>query len=49
MELVSCPQRLKKLINKQTFKNCTTYNENLAVVSLENKIIMFNKSIYIGR
>ncbi|XP_050064727.1 uncharacterized protein LOC126553627 [Aphis gossypii] len=49
MELVSCPQRLQKLINKQTFKNCTTHNENLAAVSLENKIIMFNKPIYIGK
>ncbi|XP_060873806.1 uncharacterized protein LOC132947517 [Metopolophium dirhodum] len=48
MELVSCPQRLQKLINKQTFKHCTTYSENLAAVSLENKIIMFNKPIYIG-
>jgi len=48
MELVSCPQRLQKLINKQTFKNCTTYNENFAAVSLENKITMFNKLIYIG-
>jgi len=48
MELVSCPQRLQKLINKQTFKHYTTYNENLAAVSLGNKIIMFNKPIYIG-
>lgn len=48
MELVSCPRRLQKLINKQTFKNCTTYSKNLAAVSLENKIIMFNKPIYIG-
>jgi len=39
IEPVSCPQGLQKLINKQTFKLCTTYNENLAAVSLENKII----------
>ncbi|XP_022171546.1 uncharacterized protein LOC111034572 [Myzus persicae] len=48
MELVSCPNRLQKLLNKQTFKHCTTYSENLAAVSLENKIIEFCKPIYIG-
>jgi hypothetical protein len=47
MELVSCPKRLQKLINKTTFKHCTTYNENLAAVSLDNKIIEFCKPIYI--
>ena len=48
MELVSCPKRLQKLLNKQTFKHCTAYSENLAAVSLENKIIEFCKPIYIG-
>lgn len=48
MELVACPKRLQKLINKTTFKHCITYNENLAAVSLENKIIKFGKPIYIG-
>ncbi|XP_026815430.1 uncharacterized protein LOC113555237 isoform X2 [Rhopalosiphum maidis] len=48
MELVSCPNRLQKLLNEQTFKHCTTYSENLAAVSLENKIIEFCKPIYIG-
>uniref|UniRef100_A0A2S2NLE0 DNA-directed DNA polymerase n=2 Tax=Schizaphis graminum TaxID=13262 RepID=A0A2S2NLE0_SCHGA len=48
MELVSSDQRLQKLINRTTFKHCTTYNENLNAVSLENKIIDFCKPIYIG-
>ncbi|XP_060847586.1 uncharacterized protein LOC132927141 isoform X2 [Rhopalosiphum padi] len=48
MELVSCERRLQKLINKTTFKHCTNYNENLNAVALENKIIKFDKPIYIG-
>ncbi|CAI6375102.1 unnamed protein product [Macrosiphum euphorbiae] len=48
MELVSCEWRLQKLINKSTFKYCTNYNENLNAVALENKIIKFDKPIYIG-
>ncbi|XP_050064686.1 uncharacterized protein LOC114124892 [Aphis gossypii] len=48
MELVSCERRLQKLINKCTFKHCTNYNENLNAVALENKIIRFDKPIYIG-
>ncbi|KAL4142028.1 hypothetical protein QTP88_004560 [Uroleucon formosanum] len=48
MELVSCERRLQKLINKSTFKHCTNYNENLNAVALENKIIKFDKPIYIG-
>jgi len=49
MELVSCERRLQKLINKSTFKYCTNYNENLNAVALENKIIKFDKPIYIGK
>jgi len=49
MELVSCEKRLQKLINKTTFKCCTTYNETLNAVELENKIITFDKPIYIGK
>jgi len=49
MELVSCERRLQKLINKCTFKHCTNYNENLNAVALENKIIRFDKPIYIGK
>ena len=48
MELVSCPHRMRKLINKPTFKYATTYNENLSAVSLQNSIIHFSKPIYIG-
>lgn len=48
MKLVSCDRRLQKLINKSTFKYCTTYSENLNAVTLENKIINFCKPIYIG-
>jgi hypothetical protein len=49
MELISNHKRLQKLIYKNTFKHSTTYTENLNVVSLENKIIKFNKSINIGK
>ncbi|KAL4126927.1 hypothetical protein QTP88_011125 [Uroleucon formosanum] len=48
MELVSCERRLQKLINKTTFKHCIRYNDNLNAVELENKIITFDKPIYIG-
>lgn len=48
IKLVSSEKCLQKLINKSRFKHCTTYNENLAAVSLENKEIKFNKPIYIG-
>ncbi|VVC42844.1 DNA polymerase, palm domain [Cinara cedri] len=40
IELVSNEQRVQKLINRITFKYCTTYNENLCAISLENKIII---------
>jgi len=49
MELVSCERRLQKLINKCTFKHCTNYSNNLNAVALENKIIKFDKPIYIGK
>lgn len=49
MELVSSEKRLQKLINCTTFKHCTTYDETLNAVSLENKIIDFCKPIYIGK
>jgi hypothetical protein len=47
MELVSCERRLQKL-NKTTFKHATNYSENLNAVALENKIIKFDKPIYIS-
>lgn len=49
MELVCNEKRLQKLINLTTFKHCTTYDETLNAISLENKIIKFCKPIYIGR
>jgi hypothetical protein len=49
MESVSSERRLQKLTNKCTFKHCTTYNENLNAVTLENKLIHFDKPIYIGK
>ncbi|XP_050064891.1 uncharacterized protein LOC126553823 [Aphis gossypii] len=48
LELVSCPVRMRKLINRPTFKYCTTYNENLSVVTQHNKEVDFCKPIYIG-
>jgi len=49
LELVSCERRLQKLINKTTFKHCIRYSDNLNAVELENKIIKFDKPIYIGK
>ncbi|KAL4148953.1 hypothetical protein QTP88_003083 [Uroleucon formosanum] len=48
IKLVSSEKCLQKHINKSTFKQCTTYNGNLAAVSLENKEIKFDKPIFIG-
>lgn len=48
VELVSSDDRLQKLINKTTFKHATAYHENLSAITLENKIIKFDKPIYIG-
>lgn len=48
MQLVSNENRVQKLINKTTFKHATYYNDNLTTISLENKIIKFDKPIYIG-
>ncbi|VVC27715.1 Hypothetical protein CINCED_3A009640 [Cinara cedri] len=47
MELVSNEEKVQKLINKTTFKHVTYYRENLIAVSLENKIIKFDKPLYI--
>ncbi|KAE9538460.1 hypothetical protein AGLY_005559, partial [Aphis glycines] len=48
LELVSCPVRMRKLINRLTFKYCTTYGENLSVVIQHNSEVDFCKPIYIG-
>lgn len=49
MELVSSDERVQKLINLSTFKHATVYNENLSAISLENKLIKFDKPIFIGK
>lgn len=48
VRLVSCPKTILKLINRPTFKYCTSYNDNLVAVTLQNKIINFCKPIYVG-
>jgi len=48
VELVSSANRLQKLINMPTFKHATPYNDNLSAISLANKVIKFDKPIYIG-
>lgn len=48
VELVSSENRIQKLINKPIFKHATSYNENLSAISLDNKVIKFDKPIYIG-
>ncbi|XP_025406062.1 uncharacterized protein LOC112680241 [Sipha flava] len=47
MELVSSDTRVQKLINKTTCKDCKYYGDNLVAITLENKIIKFDKLIYI--
>jgi len=49
MELVSSENRIQKLINLTKFEYATAYNETLSAVSLENKVITFDKPIYIGK
>lgn len=48
MELVCCPKRCAKLINKSNFKSCTIYNKNLVAVHLHKDIVEFNKPIFVG-
>lgn len=48
MQLVSDEKKCTKLINKNTFKNITIYNENLAAIHLEMDELKFNKPIYVG-
>jgi len=48
MELVSNDARVQKLINLSTFKYVKSYNENLSAITLEKKIIKFDKPIYVG-
>lgn len=48
VRLVSCPRRMRKLINRPTFKQCTTYREDLAAVTLNKTNVKFDKPIYVG-
>jgi 3'-phosphoadenosine 5'-phosphosulfate sulfotransferase (PAPS reductase)/FAD synthetase len=48
LELVSSDNRVQKLINKPTFKYTTTYSENLSAVSLDMKVVKFDKPMYVG-
>lgn len=48
IELVCCPKRMQKLINKSNFKCCTSYSENLVAISLNKISVKFYKPIYVG-
>jgi len=48
MKLVSNEKMCAKLINRNTFKNITIYNENLAAVHLDMDVLIFDKPIYVG-
>jgi len=45
--MVSCPRRMRKLVNKPTFKHVTTYTETLAAVSLQKSDVHFSKPFYV--
>lgn len=48
MKLVSDEKTCSKLINRNTFKYITIYNENLAVIHLDIDELKFDKPIYVG-
>lgn len=48
IELVSCPAKFGKLINRPTYKDSTSYGENLASVTLQKQSVNFCKPIYVG-
>lgn len=48
MKLVSDEKLCSKLINRNTFKDITIYNENLAVIHLDIDELKFDKPIYVG-
>lgn len=48
MKLVSNHRKIQKLINMPNFKYVVSYNENLSIVSMDKRIIEFNKPMYIG-
>lgn len=48
MKLVSDEKMCEKLINRNTFKDITIYNDNLAAIHLDIDELKFDKPIYIG-
>ena len=48
MKLVSDEKMCSKLINRNTFKDITIYNDNLAVIYLDIDELKFDKPIYVG-
>src|SRR3989442_15823695 len=48
MKLVSSTKKIEKLFAKSNFIDRTIYGENLAAVHMANKLIKFDKPIYVG-
>jgi len=48
MMLVCDEKKCLKLINLNTFKDITIYNENLVAIHLNADILKFDKPIYVG-
>lgn len=48
MQLVSDEKMCAKLINKNTFKDITIYNDNLAAIHFDMGELKFDKPIYVG-
>lgn len=48
IHLVSLENKVQKLLNKPTFKYIVSYNKKLSTVSVDNKVIKFNKNIFVG-
>ena len=48
INIVSSPEKLRKLVAHPTFKCVTAFNENLSAVERFKAKVMLNKPIYIG-
>jgi hypothetical protein len=48
MQLVSDEKKCAKLINRNTFKDITIYNNKLAAIHLNMDVLQFDKPIYVG-
>lgn len=48
MELVCCPRRCSKLINKTSFKSSTIYNNQLCAIHMHRDVLTFDKPIFVG-